>query len=150
MMADKRRGTTAPGVAKRSNQSKRRTTRAVSMTARVAVASAGNPAGFTTEVTNMPLRENDTRMNAITAREYFADHPVFENTNTKSDRAPNIAPIGARNVGKVVIRKYAAANAYTGADTWRRKGGMMGGRDGACAGVTGNNGLRVVPRAFIK
>jgi hypothetical protein len=42
-----------------------------------------------------------------------------------------------------------ARRAY-GSDTWRIKGGMMGGSGGACAGVTSNNGLGVVPQAFIK
>jgi len=36
------------------------------------------------------------------------------------------------------------------ADTWRSKGGMMGGANGSCRGVTSNNGIGIVPQAFIK
>lgn len=74
----------------------------------------------------------------------------FHNSNTRNDRNPNVAPAGARNVGAIVIKRIAPKNAYTGADTWRKKGSMMGGRGGSCAGVTGGNGIGVVPQAFIR
>jgi hypothetical protein len=59
-------------------------------------------------------------------------------------------PISDRNPAPKNTRHCKAHTAYTGADTWRKRGGIMGGSSGACAGVTGNNGIRVVPQAFIK
>ena len=41
------------------------------------------------------------------------------------------------------------ARAY-GSDTWRKRGGMTGGRGGSTSGVTSNNGSGVVPQAFCR
>jgi hypothetical protein len=67
----------------------------------------------------------------------------FHNPNTRTDRLGSIAPKGARNVGAIVIKRYPPNDAYTGADTWRVRGGMM-------KGPTGGNSLGVVPRAFVR
>jgi hypothetical protein len=48
------------------------------------------------------------------------------------------------------VKRYKSHRAYTGADTWRTKGGMMGGSSGSCRGSTSNNGMGVVPQAFCK
>jgi len=44
--------------------------------------------------------------------------------------------------------RYLPARRAVGSRTWERKGGMMGGRGGSCNGVTGGNGLGIVPAAF--
>ena len=49
----------------------------------------------------------------------------------------------------IVIKRLPARVAY-GADTWRIKGGISGGATGCCRGVTSNNGLGIIPAAFIK
>lgn len=58
-----------------------------------------------------------------------------------SEREPTILPVGFK------IIRYAA-NAYRPAasQSWRSKGGMMGGATGACAGTTSRPD---VARAFI-
>jgi hypothetical protein len=48
------------------------------------------------------------------------------------------------------VKVYPTRRAYAGADTWRLKGGMMGGSSGSCRGSTSNNGMGVVPQAFCK
>lgn len=34
-------------------------------------------------------------------------------------------------------------------ETWRKRGGMSGGKEGCCRGVTGGNSIGIVPRAFM-
>jgi hypothetical protein len=75
-----------------------------------------------------------------------------ENLNTKSDRAGSVAPRGARVVkidGRVIVIKRLKTKHALNSDTWRLKGGMMGGSGGSCRAVTGGNGLGVVPSAFV-
>jgi hypothetical protein len=60
-----------------------------------------------------------------------------------SEKLPTIYPASYRV-------KYLPARAAYGSNTWAIKGGMMGGSNGACAGVTSNNGIGIVPAAFIK
>lgn len=77
---------------------------------------------------------------------YHAHH------DTKMDRNPPVAPRNARVVkvgeGKAVAIKRLPAKSALNADTWRRKGGMMGGSGGSCRAVTGGNGIGIVPQAF--
>jgi hypothetical protein len=35
-----------------------------------------------------------------------------------------------------------------GSNIWRKTGGMSGGKNGACQGVTSGNGIKIVPAAF--
>jgi hypothetical protein len=58
-----------------------------------------------------------------------------------SEKQGYVIPEGFR------IKKFDARHAY-GSNTWKTKGGMMGGRGGCCPGVTSHNGLGVVPQAF--
>ena len=46
------------------------------------------------------------------------------------------------------IIKRLPAKRCAGSDTWRLKGGMMGGNAGSCRAVTSGNGIGVVPQAF--
>jgi len=69
----------------------------------------------------------------------------FHNANTKSDRAGSIAPLKAKhavyNGQTIVIKRYAAHDAYQGAHTFERRGGLTGGP---------TSHLGVIPQAFIR
>lgn len=67
----------------------------------------------------------------------------FHNPNTKSDRTPNVAPLGAKNVGPIVIKRYSVAHDVGNTRTFAKRGGM-------CGAPTSNNGLRCVPKAFMR
>ena len=57
------------------------------------------------------------------------------------DRTNTVIPKG------FAVKKCPLKSAY-GADTWAKKGGMMGGRGGSCSAVTSGNGVGVVPMAY--
>jgi hypothetical protein len=59
-----------------------------------------------------------------------------------SEREPTVYP------AHIVIKRLAAGTARD-AETWRKRGGMSGGKTGCCAGVTGSNGIGIVPAAFM-
>lgn len=82
---------------------------------------------------------------AIRPREFVADNfaPAMRPARLASEHEPTIIPAGFK------IKTLPARAAYS-ADTWRIKGGMSGGATGCCRGVTSNNGMGVVPQAFIK
>lgn len=66
---------------------------------------------------------------------------VFHN-RPASEREPTIYP------AHIAIKRLPAGMAR-GAETWRAKGGMSGGKTGCCRGVTSHNGIGIVPAAFM-
>jgi hypothetical protein len=69
----------------------------------------------------------------------------FHNPNTRSARLD--VTLTVQQVRAIKVLPMGRAR---NSDTWRRKGGMMGGSSGACAGVTSNNGMGVIPQAFTR